>query len=143
MMIIPNVGLLHFNDAGHVLVVERKDDPTMVGLPGGKSDPADIIDAHGHIDTALRIACSREVLEEVGLVIFPHHLEEVYRGPCVTPKRGGDWPNVIFMARSVITTVHQKPGEAPFRFVPPTVLVTDSPFLDFNRALFDALGVRY
>lgn len=142
-MIIPNVALLHFDDQGRVLVVERKDDPAMIGLPGGKADPADIIDAGCDLDLALRIACSREALEEAGLVIFPHSLVEVYRGSCATPKRGGEWPNVAFMARRVVTTVPRDCREPPFHYVQPHDLLVLSPFHDFNKRLFDALGILY
>jgi 8-oxo-dGTP pyrophosphatase MutT (NUDIX family) len=143
MMIIPNAALLHFNDDGFVLAVERKDNKQDRGLPGGKADPDDIIAAGGDPLLALKIACSRESLEECGLVIFPHDLQEVFRGPCATPKRGGTWPNVVFMPRRVVTTVPQKKGEPPFYWVPPCELISRSPFREFNRALFDALGVVY
>lgn len=143
MMVIPNACLLHFNENGHVLAVERKDNRHERGLPGGKADPDDIIAAGGDALLALKIACSRESLEEVGLVIFPHDLQEVYRGPCATPKRGGTWPNVAFMTRRVVTTVAQKKGEPPFHWVTPAELITCSPFGEYNRALFDAIGVVY
>lgn len=145
MMIIPNVCLLHFNEQGKVLAVCRKTNHNLIGLPGGKVDPEDLIMSRGSRDWALRIGLAREVREETGLVIMPHDLDIAYEGMCPTPGLidREEWPNIAFMARKVTAYTRPGEGEAPNMYVRPRDLIEKSPFNDYNTRVFDALGIDY
>ena len=140
-MFVPNVNLFYPDDKGNVLVVCRRDNAHLFGLPGGKVDPIDIADAQGDADYVLRIGCSREVLEETGLVVLPHHLVKVFSAECFV--YGTDskmWPNVTFMARKITGMLQPREGEPACSWQPIDKLLTQSPFHEYNAAMLRAIG---
>ncbi len=63
--------VLMINDEGLVLMVSRKDNHNIWGLPGGKREAQDV----EPVDIAVR-----ELKEETGYAVKPHNLLSIYKG---------------------------------------------------------------
>lgn len=124
--------------AGCVLAVSRKDDPTAMGLPGGKLDPADwCIAREIGLDPAA-VAASRELFEETGLHVSVFDLRRVFeRGPdeddgYITTTFEVDWADCS-------GTIHTKEA-GRVRWVDWAELLM-GPFGRYNRVLMQTLGI--
>lgn len=122
------VGLLMQD--GLVLAVSRKTDHEDLGLPGGKIDPGE----------AALDALDRELREEVGTGVLSaetvfedlDRVEGAVRKPCRT-----------YRVTSWVGVPQSREG-AWVGWVPPSRLLEPScSFRDYNRRLFDAIGLRY
>lgn len=118
------VCFLLVNDKKEVLAISRGKDKTMWGLPGGKVEP----------NEDLKTAVVREMYEETGYVVAAP--EQVYTA--MVPG------TVNFICTAFIGKVVAEAPDAP-RSLPyegdvewkkPDVLVTSSPFAEYNAALF-------
>ncbi len=110
---------------GTVLAVSRRDDPTMWGLPGGKTDPGETPEE----------AAGREVLEETGLVV--HNLKHIF-----TREGDGDgYTTYTFTATATGDIGTDEEGLV--RWVTIDVLCSPetSPFARYNQRLFGHLGM--
>jgi len=111
---------------GMILTVSRKKDPTMLGLPGGKVD-------HGE---SFQSAASRELFEETGLLV--NDLKFAFSK---IDKFGFKTITFLCDAEGEIKT-HES---GIIRWVKPEVLVDPkhSPYVDYNKDLFDFLKISY
>lgn len=104
-------------DDGTILAVSRKDDPTALGMPGGKVDPGEI-----PVEAAVR-----ELEEETGLRLTDP--VEVFS------MHDGDSLCYTFVGK--VTGEISTPESGVIRWVEPHVLTdpNQSPFVDYNVAL--------
>lgn len=113
-----------------ILMVSRKNNHEVFGLPGGKIDPED---GPADDDSTARTAIKREVLEETGIrIINPVELfqaEEECWGKML--------PSRVFYAGSWWGEGESREG-AVTKWDDPAVIL-DGPFGHFNRKLFDHL----
>lgn len=110
-----------------VLAVSRKDDSTKFGLPGGKCE----------LGEARMAAARRELKEETGLdaTVF----DPVFTRDCL----GHDtYRSTTFRVKHYYGLPGNRPGEGVVRWVSPEVLV-NGPFGEYNRALFNVVGISY
>jgi len=109
---------------GKILAVSRKDDPTMLGLPGGKVDPGETPEE----------AAARELWEECGIEALDMH--EVFS---CSDAQGYVTTTFACKADGEIHT--DEPGV--IRWVEPSVLLDpgSSPFTDYNKKLLNVTGM--
>lgn len=121
-----------------VLAVSRKDNLTAMGLPGGKVDPADDVEA---LELGLlsgeAVAAARELKEETGLRVHPRRLVRVFERvddddgyTCTTYEV--DWMDCY----GTINTTES----GRVRWVDWAELV-DGPFGKYNMVLMQTLGI--
>lgn len=111
---------------GKILAVSRKDDHTAFGLVGGKVEEGETCSQ----------AAARELLEETG--IKAKNLEFIFAREC--PGKVTYWT-----ATYSADMDNQKPHsteEGVVSWVEPKVLI-DGPFGEYNKKLFEALGIKY
>lgn len=113
--------VLIVSDDGMVLAVSRKNDPTDLGLPGGKVDP-------GEDDET---AAARELKEETGLIA--DRLKKVF---VETDSTG--YLTTTFFAE-VSGEINTKESGV-IRWVKPSVLMQGT-FAEYNRKLFKRVGI--
>lgn len=115
---------LIMTDDGLVLAVSRKDDPSAWGTPGGKVDPGETPEQ----------AAARELTEETGLVA-------VKLTPVFSKADEHGFVTTTFACE--VTGEINTPESGVIRWVHPNVLVSSetSPFADYNRAMFEELGM--
>ena len=89
---------------GKVLAVSRRDDETVLGLPGGKQEP----------DEKLITTAARETWEETGIVVTGLRL--LYEGEC-----NNSWCST-FHVHSFIGEPRDMPGEGHVSWVSPDQL---------------------
>lgn len=108
---------------GKVLVVSRRDDPSMLGLPGGKVDPGE-----EPIDAA-----ARELEEETGLTALSLN-------PVFSKRDAHGYTTTTFATKVKDHDVYTE-EEGVVSWVDPEVLLdpSSSPFTDYNKALFRRL----
>jgi 8-oxo-dGTP pyrophosphatase MutT (NUDIX family) len=115
------VAALVVNPEGLILSVSRKDDPTKLGLPGGKLE-----------SETFRNCLEREVLEETGLTVSEAHIVfDAFDGNCRT-----------LAYRVTAFQGELRSDEAgKIEWVSAERLVTSSPFKRYNEALFRRTGI--
>lgn len=108
------------NEDGKVLCVSRKNDPSALGLPGGKQDPHEFLDK----------TAARETLEETGILV------EI---PGQIPYIGmdGEFQVTTFEANIEMEyknpTASEETGEVSWR--DPMELIESSPFAEYNKEM--------
>lgn len=107
-----------------ILAVSRRDDPTAFGMPGGKVDPG---------ETSAQ-AAARELREETGL-------EATDLKPVFRMKDRDGYVTTTFVCN--VDGDIDSDEEGVIRWVTADVLVDPSscPFVDYNVAMFRALGL--
>lgn len=121
--------LLMRND-GKILAISRGEDTSEWGMPGGKVEENESLDA----------AVIRETYEETGVVIAAP--QSVYTG--FVPGES-NFVCTTFIARVVATSPdapRSEPFEGVVQWVHPAVLAR-GPFAQYNQALFDHLNIQW
>lgn len=110
---------------GKVLAVSRRDDPTMFGLPGGKVDPGETVEA----------AAYRELEEETGLVA--RDLKHIFT------RHGDDDGFTTYTFAGKVGGEIASDEEGVIRWCSVATLCDPetSPFAPYNRRLFNMLGM--
>lgn len=110
---------------GKILAVSRPDDPDAFTLPGGGLDPGE----------SFAQAAARELKEETGLDAI--NLRPVYGGI-----EDSDEDHITWVFEGDIDGVFGTEETGRIAWVTPSVLV-DGPFGEYNKRLFDQLGIEY
>lgn len=110
---------------GKILAVSRPDDPNAFTLPGGGLDPGE----------GFAQAAARELKEETGLDAI--NLRPVYGGI-----EDSDEDHITWVFEGDIDGVFGTEETGRIAWVTPSVLV-DGPFGEYNKRLFDQLGIEY
>ena len=108
---------------GKVLAVSRKNDPSDMGLIGGKKEPTETLEQ----------CAIRECLEECGLLIYG--LQEVFTAPI----SWGTYVNTTFIPAGYTGTIHTNEAGV-VRWVEPQIIMAGT-FAEYNTALFKHLGL--
>lgn len=110
---------------GRVLSVSRKDDPTILGLPGGKVEPGE----------SLEEALVRELHEETGLLALSW--EFVFQAI----SSSGEFNSHTFYVAEWSGEIHSD-EDGVVTWVDPKVLIVPAQrFAPYNSALFAELGI--
>jgi 8-oxo-dGTP diphosphatase len=114
------------NDEGLILAVSRRNDPTMWGFPGGKIDPGEDAET----------AAKRELQEETGLIA-------VNLTPIFSQRDFEGYTTTTFSCE--VEGVIDTDEEGLVKWVTPKVLVdpSSSPFVDYNKAIFEKLNIPF
>lgn len=112
---------------GYVLSISRKEDPSDIGLPGGKLEPEETFEE----------ACTREVEEETGIRIGA--MIKIYEGVCESPS-GEPFLTACFLATKYNSGTIPKEGEGHVAWVTWNDLLNPSmTFSNYNCRVFGAL----
>lgn len=121
------VCVLIMNENGQLLSVSRKNDPTDIGLPGGKIEPG---------ETPLE-ACLRELFEETGYkIIDARYAQLVY---CAESE--GKLAVTYQIPFAAIKQVERPKENGVVAWVEPGVLADGKTFGEYNTGLFKTLGI--
>jgi ADP-ribose pyrophosphatase YjhB (NUDIX family) len=122
------VDALVFDDAGRVLLIERRGDPPGWAVPGGFVDAGETLEA----------AAARELLEETGLAASRLEQFHTYSDPARDPRH----PTVtlVFLAEAA-GTPRAADDAADARFFPPDALPPEMAF-DHREVVADAVRYR-
>ena len=119
--------VLIMNEEGLVLGVSRKNDATIFGLVGGKTDPGE-----SYVDAAIR-----ETFEETGVTVL--ELEQVYEDYCGDSTRGDViYYCVTFKATKWIGEPYSKEAGVVAWITPQKLF--EGCFGEYNKKLFAAIG---
>lgn len=123
------------NTIEEILAISRRNDFTRWGIPGGKQDPG---------ESNVECAC-REILEEVGIQVYPADLIPLYTGACYGADGKHFWVTAYLLKEpftGMITDV-----EEGFRVKPMELLdLCDdsvSPFSSYNRKVLYAWNTLF
>lgn len=117
--------ILYQREDSKILMVSRKDDETLFGLPGGKADPG---------ESMIEAAC-REYNEETGVLFQPDDLRLLYGG--TSTYRGVTYNVITFEAvRPPVGEPSTQPGEGIIRWGSWDDLTT-GPFAGYYRGLYE------
>lgn len=116
------IAVIRHADGKRLLAVSRRHDHTAMGLPGGKVEPGEALDA----------AIVREVMEETGLVFTDH--KQVYDDVRPTNTR-------VFAYTGIGTGEIKSSDEGITRWVNPDEILA-GPFGKYNERLFKLLGIE-
>jgi 8-oxo-dGTP pyrophosphatase MutT (NUDIX family) len=119
--------VLVFNDNGELLAVSRKHDPNDFGLPGGKKEPGE----------TFKECAIRETLEETGIKV--KNLKFVFER-----ETEGDvyFYTATFTAEVDGSAEPSTSEEGRAKWVPP-IKVIEGCFGEYNKKLFEKLGIKY
>lgn len=118
--------VLVWREDGKILAVSRPDDPDAFTLPGGGVDPGEVFEQ----------AAARELKEETGLDAI--NLRPVFGGI----ETESEEDHITWVYEGDISGEFGTEETGRIAWVNPSVLV-EGPFGQFNKQLFDKLGVEY
>lgn len=123
------------DEEGRIACSCRRQDSTVLNLPGGKLDEVDgdvLRDRSG----VLRRAAVRELYEETGLVADPSELTLLHEGMCVD-ETGHDiasW-TVAYLAPTWTGNLQAGPGEPPAKWTTWEDLLSSGAFTRYNQVV--------
>jgi len=117
------------NRLEEVLAISRRNDFTQWGIPGGKVERHET-----NLDAAIR-----EIVEETGLRLQPHHLQPIYSGPCYGEDGRDFWVTTYLYGAGFNSAPQAEDG---FQIKPMHIdelcSVLASPFAAYNRHVREA-----